>query len=304
MKSGLVAIAIFAHNEELSIKASLDAVRSAVEFAGVESRIFVLINGCKDDTENVVRLYAQHASNVQPVVIAAGDKSNAWNVYTHDVAPPDATMHVFTDGDVRVNQAAIVGLMERLAAEREANACAGLPSGGRSEVAFRARLLQNHELAGNLYAVRGACLMQFREQGVRLPFGMIGEDGLVTTLIKCDLDMQKDLNHARIAASEIALFHYDQLSPWKRRDWRIYRNRRVRYAVRRHQNWMLFPLLYEKGTTAMPAHVVELYRDRHAHMPRGWNGIDTVFDWIARRRILRDLKASEGARTGAAQGAA
>lgn len=302
MPSGLVGIAVFAHNEELLITASLDAVRSAVDFAEVEAEIFVLINGCTDKTEQVVRRYAENAPFVRPVIIGPGDKSNAWNHYVHLVAPPQATTHVFTDGDVRVGQAAIAGLIECLAAQPEANACAALPSGGRNQQAFRAHLLAGHELAGNLYAVRGTCVMQFRQQGVRLPFGMIGEDGLVTSLIKCDLDMLQTLNHARIAACETALFHYDRLSPWKRRDWRIYRNRRIRYAMRRHQNFMLFPLLYERGTRAMPAHVLDLYRNRLADMPRGWNGIDTVFDWLARRRILRELQAGESACHGAVPG--
>ena len=190
----------------------------------------------------------------------------------------------------------IAAFLERFAAQPEANGCAGLPRGGRSEAAFQAKLKNNHEMAGNLYAVRGTCIAAFRAKGVRLPFGMFGEDGLVATLIKYDLDTKGTINHARITACDTAFFDYESLSPWNLRDLRIYRNRRMRYAVRRQQANMIYPLLYEQGVEAMPAHVIDLYRARHALMEFGWNGLDTYFDWIAHKRIRRDIAADDRAK--------
>ena len=161
----------------------------------------VLINGCSDGTERIVRDYRPAGFTLRPIVIKRGDKANAWNHYTHEIAPSDAAIHVFTDGDMTMLPGSITGFLEQFAAEPRANGCAGLPATGRSHAAFRDKLLRAHEMAGNLYAVRGTCLMEFRRRGIKLPFGMFGEDGLVTTLIKYDLDTSGPLHDERIAAS-------------------------------------------------------------------------------------------------------
>lgn len=292
-----VSVAVFAYNESTGIRRSLDALRASAA-AAPQARVtaHVLINGCTDDTEAVVRAYAAGAPEIVPVVIKRGDKANAWNTYTHEIAPLDAVMHVFTDGDMAMSVGSVAGFLERFTAQPEANGCAGLPRGGRSEAAFQAKLINNHEMAGNLYAVRGSCIAAFRAKGVRLPFGMFGEDGLVATLIKYDLDTKGTINHARITACDTAFFDYESLSPWNLRDLRIYRNRRMRYAVRRQQANMIYPLLFEQGVEAMPAHVIDLYRARHALMEFGWNGLDTYFDWVAHKRIRRDIAADDRAK--------
>jgi glycosyltransferase involved in cell wall biosynthesis len=287
MPPAKVSIAIFAYNEEATISAALDAVGACATEAALTAH--VLINGCSDGTERIVRAYRPAGFALCPVVIKRGDKANAWNHYTHEIAPSDATIHVFTDGDMTMLSGSITGFLEQLAAEPRANGCAGLPATGRSHAAFRDKLLRAHEMAGNLYAVRGACLMEFRRRGIKLPFGMFGEDGLVTTLIKYDLDPSGPLNEDRIAASLKGGFAYPSLSPWRPGDWRIYRNRRMRYAVRRQQAEMLYPLLIEHGIDAMPAHVVELYRARQDVLEWHWNGLGTYFDWVACRRIRRDI---------------
>lgn len=291
-----VSVAVFAYNEAKEIANSLDAIRASAAAAGADVTIHVLINGCTDNTEAVVGDYARRHATVRPVPVRRGDKANAWNHYTHEVAPQDALLHVFTDGDLTMSQGTIAGFLERFAADPRANGCAGLPGGGRSQDAFRAKLIRNREFAGGLYAVRGTCLAEFRRRAVRLPFGMFGEDGLVATLIKYDLDTLGPINQARVTACETALFQYESLSPWNPGHWRIYRNRRMRYAVRRQQANMLYPLLYEQGVQAMPAHVIDLYRARHALMEFGWNGIDTYFDWIAHKRIRRDIAADDRAK--------
>ncbi|MBP0445128.1 glycosyltransferase family 2 protein [Roseomonas sp. SSH11] len=289
-----VSVAIFAYNEEAAITASLDALAALAGEA--ELQVHVLINGCTDGTERVVRSYVPQGFTLHPVVIARGDKANAWNTYVHEVAPADAAAHVFTDGDMLAAPGSIAGFLERFAAEPEANGCAALPISGRSRDAFRAKLVRNREMAGNLYALRGEAVAAFRQRGLRLPFGMFGEDGLVTTLIKHDLDTRGPRNDRRVTATERGGFAYPPLSPWSLRDWRIYRNRRMRYAVRRQQANMLYPLLFERGVEAMPEHVVDLYREHHAAMEVRWNGLDTWFDRLARKRILRDVARADAAK--------
>lgn len=291
MSRPFVSVAVFAYNEEDGIATAL----ARLEACGAEAdlRVHVLINGCTDRTERVVWAYQPQRITVVPVVMAKGDKANAWNHYTHEVAPLDAAIHVFTDGDMLIDPGTIAAFLRRFEEEPLANGCAGLPVSGRSRDAFRTKLSGRREMAGNLYAIRGSCLAEFRRQNVRLPFGIFGEDGLVTALIKYDLDMRGRQDDLRITSAEGAGFGYQRLSLWRPRDWRIYRNRKMRYAVRRQQAQMLYGLLKERGTDAMPAHVIDLYRLRGAALRLGWNGLDTVFDWVALRRIRRDIAADE-----------
>jgi glycosyltransferase involved in cell wall biosynthesis len=286
-----VSVAVFAYNEEASIASALDAFGAMAGEAALT--VHVLINGCTDRTAEVVRAYRPQGFTLQPLEIRRGDKANAWNTYVQEVAPLAAEAHVFTDGDMLAAPGSVAGFLERFAAEPEANGCAALPVSGRSRDAFREKLVARREMAGNLYALRGRTVEAFRRKGLRLPFGMFGEDGLVTTLVKYDLDTRGTRRDERVTATEKGGFAYPPLSPFSPRDWRIYRNRRMRYAVRRQQANMLYPLLFEQGVEAMPAHVVDLYRARHASMELRWNGLDTWFDRIACQRIRRDIDADD-----------
>jgi glycosyltransferase involved in cell wall biosynthesis len=292
--SPVISIAVFAYNEERSIAAALDAIGACAGEGRVTTH--VLINGCSDGTEAVVRAYRPQGFDVVPVVIRRGDKANAWNVYVHEVAPEAADFHVFTDGDMIIQPGSLAGFAERFAAEPEADGCAGLPVSGRSREAFRGKLLHNREMAGNLYALRSRCVMAFRRAGLRLPFGIFGEDGLVTMLVRHGLDPKGERRDGRVAVSEQGGFAFPPLSPWRPSDWRIYRNRKRRYAVRRQQAMMLYPLLFEQGAKAMPAHVLDLYRGHFGATRLTWRGLETIFDWEARRRIARDLARAEEAR--------
>jgi hypothetical protein len=179
-----VSFAVFAYNEEGRIAAALDAIAACADEADLV--VHVLINGCTDGTERVVRAHPAPGLALRPVVIARGDKANAWNHYVHEVAPEDAAIHVFTDGDMLLGRGSVAGFLRCFAAEPDAWGCAGLPSGGRSRDAFRDKLVREREMAGNLYALRGSCVMAFRRRGIRLPFGIFGEDSLSGASTRAD----------------------------------------------------------------------------------------------------------------------
>lgn len=282
-----VSLCVFAYNEEASIAACLDAIGAAAAEGDLTAH--VMINGCTDRTEAIVRAYRPQGFRVVPVVIPLGDKANAWNVYTHEAAPAGAEFHVFTDGDMEMRSGSIAGFAAAFAAEPEAWGCAALPVTGRSREAFRAQLMRERWMAGNLYALSREALLAFRATGVRLPRGVFGEDGLVTTLVKYSLDTLGARHDARVTATQQGGFAFRALSPWSLGDLRIYRNRKRRYALRQLQGEMLYPLLYEKGVGAMPEHVVDLYRARFGRTRLGWRGIETIFALEARRRVERDL---------------
>ena len=60
-------VAVFAYNEEELISGSLDSIRACG--AGHPLAIHVLINGCTDRTEAVVRAYADRHPEVKPILI-------------------------------------------------------------------------------------------------------------------------------------------------------------------------------------------------------------------------------------------
>jgi glycosyltransferase involved in cell wall biosynthesis len=289
-----VSVAVFAYNEEGLIDQALDHLLACRDEA--ELVVHVLINGCTDRTEAIVRARAAAEPMLQPVVIRRGDKANAWNVYVHEVAPLDAAIHVLTDGDMAVLKGSISAFLRRFAEVPSADACAGWPESGRSRAALRRRIAQHGEMYGNLYALRGSWVAEVRRRSIRLPFGLFGEDGFVAALVKTHLDPRSDFDRARLTWAEDARFRFEELSPFNPHHWRIYRNRKMRYAVRWQQARMLWTLLHERGIEAMPGHVVDLYRQQQHLLTPRISGLDTVFDWVARRRIRRDIAASEQAK--------
>lgn len=160
-------------------------------------------------------------------------------MYVHETAPQTAVAHVFTDGDVRIRPGAIAALVRRLAEVSKAQGCAGLPGSGRNAAALTRRIVEGGEMYGNLYALRGSFVAEIRRRGVRRPFGLFGEDGLVTASVWCDLDPTRPFDPSRVTWAADAVYEFDSLSPWQLRDWRIYRNRRRQYALRLRQGEML-----------------------------------------------------------------
>lgn len=282
-------VAVFAYNEEELIGGCL---RSILEQSDLERvKVFVLINGCTDRTEQVVRGFAAENPAVIPVALPVGDKANAWNSFVHELAP-EADFHVFIDGDMQIVPGSLAAVERCFALRPNALAVAAVPSSGRTVKAFRDMIVNERVLAGNFYALRGSFLRDARAKRVRLPFGMVGEDGLVGTLVRWNLDPLSTPDYERIAPCAEAQWLFDSFSPLRPKHWRLYKNRMMRYAERRLQARMLYPRLWKLGLAGMPADVLTLYREELARCHLEWNGLDTIFDLLAFRRIKRRLAAS------------
>src|SRR5690606_36562524 len=153
------AVAVFAHNEADNIERCLNSIRG---HASRRIHAYVLANGCSDETESVVRSYAERNDWVSLVSIARGDKCNAWNVFVHEVAPA-AQIHFFMDGDVWAEAGAFDALGDALSSDTRAMAAAAAPSTGRAK-AFMEELVCTHRLLlGNLYALRGTFVQAARQ---------------------------------------------------------------------------------------------------------------------------------------------
>ena len=279
----MVPVAIFAHNEARSI---LRCLRSFADGAtGVDFHLYVLCNGNTDGTNAIVAAYAKNNTNVSLIDIAVGDKSNAWNVYVHEIAP-DADFYVFMDGDCELRADAIPRLLKTLRAYPAANAASALPASGRTVEEWRRQIVEHHALVGGLYALSRSFVARIQAADLRLPGGFVGDDSLLGSLAAWNLDPQGDWDaNGRIAICAEAEFRFDSVSYWSFDDlWRQTR-RMARYSRRRYEMQMINDLLRSAGLAGLPRDITELYRSR-GHLCRlAWRGMWTPFDWIALRAI-------------------
>ena len=289
----LAPIAIFAHNEERHIRSAVESVlRSFADQQEFEPVLYVLVNGSTDLTATIVRELADRHPEVRLVEIAIGDKSNAWNHYVFHVAPR-ADGHVFMDGDVRMGAGAGPEILRVLAQAPSAMAAVAMPTGGRNSKAYRRVLTAHPAVWGNLYALKEASLQMFRDKGVRLPVGHIGEDGLIGFLVQKDLDPPGQTVPGRIVAAERATVEYTPMrfyAPW---DIRKYFLRRISYSARFYQFQFLGPRIKAGGVGAMPRHIVELYSAMDTYKRPLRIGPNLHFDQIAWKRMERARAAFE-----------
>ena len=282
-----LSVAVFAHNEEEGLPKCLAAIDEAASRPPEETAIHVLANGCRDNTAEVAREYAQRRGNMAVHELDLGDKANAWNRYVHDFAP-EAPFHAFVDGDTRPQPGSLRCLREALEADPYANAASGIPEGGRTSRRWARNILTNHGMPGPLYMIRGAVLDRIREKGVRLPFGLRGDDVVVPLLVKTDLLAKKAIDRERVRPCREARFRYSSLSLTKPGHWRVYGNRLFRRSLRFYQNQLLLPRLRREGIPAIPENMEDflLESDLSGLHPRRSPG-QFLFDWLTLRRLRR-----------------
>src|SRR5206468_12931433 len=199
---------------------------------GAPFQVFVMANGCRDRTEELVRKYQRKEPRVQLVSIELGDKCNAWNVFIHETVPEqrlDCEIYFFMDGDARATPGSFSAMARIMRQESKALAVGAPPASGRSIARDRAELLNERYLVANLYALRGAFVERCRAAGVRIPLKLEGDDGLIGALVRWDLNPRQPMNALRITPCADAGFVFDSFSPSRVGDWPAYWKRMVRY---------------------------------------------------------------------------
>lgn len=251
------SVAVFAHNEAENIGACLSALQESG--LGSNDRIHVLINGATDDTEAVVRRWAKEDGRICPVIIALGDKANAWSYYVNRLPAPDAHLHVFVDGDVRVSPGAISAIEASLAKHPEALAAATLPRSGRTSLRWSRRILREHGMPGNFYALRGQTLAKIRSLNVFMPVGLIGDDPFLRWLLLNDFSPSGPAKRSNIRPVPDAHFDYDSIAVKGFGGLRALVVRQLRYQVRDLQMNLLKKHLSCFGLSALPRRIDTLY---------------------------------------------
>ena len=279
-------VMVLAHNEAKNIVACLDSIYAADP--GHAFSIFVMANGCTDDTERIVNEYAETHDGVKLVSIAMADRCNAWNVFIHETVPayvPDRNVYFFLDGDCRVCPGSFSELAKGLAENARANAAGAPPACGRNRERDARELLEHHRIVANLYALSGRFVRKIQAKGVRLPLGLdAADDGVIGALAKWDLDPRGQFDDARIVPCPKAGFLFDSLSPMRLREWRQYWRRLVLYGRRHYDNQLLGPRLKREGIGGMPERISDLYVDAKKLRLR-WQGIYTIPNFVALKRI-------------------
>lgn len=255
----MLSIAVLAHNEEADIARCLTSILTQ-KGLGADDRVTVLENGSTDGTARVVTQMAAGDPRIRLVSIPLGDKANAWDVYIFNESPViKADVHVFIDGDVVMRPGSLVAMREALAAHPDALAVAGLPHGGRTAAAWRARILSNHGLPGNLYALRGSTVTRLRDDKWCLPVNYIGDDTFLMWLLKRRMEPAGAVDRGAIVPAKGAGFDYDSL-PFKSLAGLagLYRRQRT-YGMRDIQTKLLVDHLLASPDARPPRDIALLY---------------------------------------------
>lgn len=281
-------IAVFAHNEENNIEAALASIAGAIQ--GHQAAVYVLANGCRDNTLAKVRLNAAGIPHLFLLDTEIGDKANAWNLFVHEVLKTDtlAANHCcfFMDGDVRCAANTFLLLAKALDEVPRAEAAGAMPATGRDRDAWRQRMVANGMLAGNCYALRGSFVQFIQQLQVRIPFGLIGEDFFVSWLVANNVWRNDRLENPGIRCifHNKAEFSFRSLSLLRWSDYRLYWRRKWRYTLRGLQHQMLM-LVMRQGLQALPKDVTQLYQTAPLPSRLVWCGLDTPMRTWAVYRI-------------------
>jgi len=274
-----IQVIVLAHNEERRIAACLDSL----PLHDPALAVHVVVNGSRDRTAAIARTYR----GVQVHEYEQGGKSRSWNRIVLDTPGMDGDCWVFVDGDAEVVHGSIPALSHALRDSPGANAAAGLPCNGRRAADYRARMMEERGLFGDLYALSGDFVRRMRASGLRLPEDLVGDDGLIGALAKTDLGHEDHWLDERVVPCPDAGFLCEptRLSPGSIAN--QYR-RMVNYSVRHFQNGIVSTIMRGDGPGALPPRLADLYP---RYLPRFRPRAHPALWWFDRQALRRMARA-------------
>lgn len=288
-----VGVCVFAYNEAKSIQRCLESLLT--DQLDVPPTIYVVANGCSDNTVSVVRDFA--AGRTESIFIedlSVGDKANAWNHFVFEVSPTH-DYYFFCDGDCWFSKGSLPSMIRTLDQAPHANMVSSIPLSGRNRASFAADVINSRGATGNLNLLRADFVSRIRSRGLRMPFGTIGDDSLIGSYAKFDLDFRDgNWDDTRIEVDQESGFFYDSIPIFSFSGLQKYLRRLIRYSTRYHQN-MIMRHIFLSGSLmtgtieTLPGTAAELYRMHPEQLKIKWRGYTTLFDVIALLRIRRQV---------------
>jgi glycosyltransferase involved in cell wall biosynthesis len=276
-----VAIVVLAHNEERRIAGCL----ASLPLGDAGYAIHVVVNGSRDRTAAIVADVAGKHGNLTLHDWPEGGKARSWNRIILDTLTDGHPAVVLVDGDAEVAPGAIRALLAALDENPQADISTALPLNGRRVANYRAAMLAEHGLFGDLHALRGQFVDAMRARGIRLPVDLIGDDGLVGALAKTALGPLADWRDSRIQPVPGAGFSCEPVSLFDLRSWRMQYRRMMNYSTRHFQNQIITDILGTYGPDGLPERLASLYPD---YLPR-FRARRQISAWWFDRQALRRM---------------
>ena len=229
-----ISVAVFAYNEEKLVRRAVRNLLDGRALNSHEIQIHILANGCTDNTLDIVNEIAKCDSRVVVHNIEFADKSNAWNYYLYNVAS-DSDVHCFTDGDCFVSQDALFMTHDCLSRNEEANGLAGLPLSGRNKIVLSGYIHQYGWVYGNFYAIRGSHLKALAAHNIKLPVGLVGDDGYVGNFVRLNFETFDIDDIRRVMSNPLIGYHFESFKLNSLEGLASYINRYANYYIRQKQ---------------------------------------------------------------------
>lgn len=272
-----IVVTVLAHNEEARIGVCLQSLSAQ------PGDVHVVVNGTTDRTAEIARGF----TGVTVHDYVQSGKSRSWNRFVLDETQVHADVHVFIDGDAEVAAGSVQALVDALAADTHANACAGLPLNGRKAEFYRAAVIREHGVFGDLYAVKGEFLTRMKRAGIRLPDDLIGDDGLIGALAKTDLGDETQWDERRLIAAPRAGWLCDPTTMISPASWANQYRRMVSYSIRHFQNLIVSDIMRTVGPAGLPRELASLYA---RYLP-GFSPRPGLANGLFDRRALARIRA-------------
>jgi glycosyltransferase involved in cell wall biosynthesis len=224
-------IAMFAYNEERNIVKSIENI-----YANIDDNLgnfFLLANGCTDNTVAIAKQIKQRLAfeKLTVIDIPIGDKCNAWNHYVYTLAQ-DEMCHFFVDADVTFSKNCFTLMFDKLVnCQPTPNIVAGYPLSGRNLAFYQHLVEQRFCFFGNLYAASGQYLSMVKEKQFTLPIGLNWIDSFLTKAANTDISFESNNRPGRVVYLKNVGFEFESLSPFRKDDILLYKNRIARYEL-------------------------------------------------------------------------
>lgn len=250
-----VTIAILAHNEEGRIASCLNSL----PIDQADLNIHVIVNGSQDKTAEIANEIAARHANIMVHNWPEGGKSRSWNRFVFDCVDQYSDAHIFVDGDAYIKSGSVDALVTTLFEKEEVNAAAGMPLNGRNVAFYQKEMQRMHGIFGDLYAVKGSFLQKMKDQNIRLPNDLVGDDALIGALAKCDLKDEASWDDSRVAICKDAGFYCAPFQPLDFKTWKTQYYRMINYSVRHFQNSIISKILGGAGALGLPSELSSIY---------------------------------------------